>query len=215
MNVSSFGVLSLAIALAGPASAQTLAAGKWTGTLQLSTGATIEVEFMVRGQGEAMEIVMKGVSGPPQPVTDLELSDKEMSFEWGAFNFVLERKGDSRWEGQCSGAADGQLFLEAPTDDEPAGDILTGEQLVETEQANVFDGVLALRRRWLSGRAITTRSGTTAVSVLLGSQRMGGVDFLRDLEPQAVREVRFYPALEAVTLFGKHASGGAIVVTLR
>jgi hypothetical protein len=213
--MSSFGILGLAIVLAAPASAQTLAAGKWTGTLQLSTGATIQIEFMVQGEGDAMQIVMKAVNGPPQPVTDLELSDKEMSFVWGAFNCSLERKGDSKYEGECGGAADGQLSLEAPADEPPSEDVLTGDELVATEHANVYDALRELRRRWLIGRTVTTTAGPTRVAVFVGSQRMGGVDFLRNLDLQAVREVRFYSGLEATTLFGTDAGGGVIQVTLR
>jgi hypothetical protein len=183
--------------------------------LQLSSGATIQVEFTVEGEGDAMQIVMKAVNGPPQSVTELELSDKEMSFVWGAFNCSLERKGDSRYEGECGGAAQGELSLEAPTDESSNEDIVTGDQLMATEHGNVYDALLQLRRRWLAGRSITTRSGTTRVQVLVGSQPMGGVDALRSLDPQSVKEVRFYTGRDATTLFGMDMGGGAIVVTLR
>jgi hypothetical protein len=217
MKASSFGILGLALILAAPAGAQTLAAGTWTGSLNLSNGPTIQVQFIVQGEGDAMEIVMKAVDGPPRPVTDLELSDDELKFTWGAFNCTLERKGDKQFEGECGGAAEGQLSLAAPsaTEDSATDNILTGEELVATEAATVFDALQRLRRLWLTGRRRVSERGTTSVGVYVGNQRMGDVDFLRTLEPRTVREVRYYTPREATTLFGTDAGGGAIVVTLR
>lgn len=216
MKASSFGILGLALVFAAPAGAQTLAAGTWTGTLNLSNGPTIQVQFIVEGEGDAMEVVMKAVDGPPRPVTDLELSDDGMSFTWGAFNCTLERKGDSEFEGECSGAAEAQIALAAPTEESSASeDVVTGEELVATEAATVFDALRQLRRLWLAGRRRTSRSGTSSVSVYVGSQRMGDADFLQTLEPRAVREIRYYTPSEATTIYGTEAGGGAIVVTLR
>ncbi len=216
MRVSSFGILGLGIIFAAPATAQTLTAGKWTGTLSLSTGATIEIEFAVQGEGDAIRIVMNAVSGPPQPVTDLELSDKEMSFTWGAFTCSLERKSDSKYEGECGGAADAQLSLEAPTEQSSLGeDVVTGEQLGETQQTSVYDALRQLRPRWLRARGGGGATGTLTVNVYIGSQRMGTVDFLRTLDVQGVREVRFLTGSEATTMFGTDNAGGVIVITRR
>ena len=216
MKVSSFGILGLAIILAAPAAAQTLTQGKWTGSLHLSSGATIEVEFTVQGEGDAMQIVMNAMGGPPQPVTDVELSDKEMSFVWGSFTCSLGRKSGSRYEGECEGAADAQLSLEAPAEESSSNDnVLTGEQLAETQQTTVFDALRRLRPQWLRARGAARVSGNLTVSVFMGRQRMGNVDFLRTLDPQAVRELRFYTASEATTMFGIDNEGGVIAITLR
>ncbi len=216
MKASSFCVLGIALGLAAPATAQTLTAGKWTGTLNLASGASIDVEFTVQGEGDTMQIVMNAVSGPPQPVTDLELSDKEMSFTWGAFTCSLERKSDSKYEGECGGAADAQLSLEAPTERSSLGeDVLTGEQLAETQQTNEYDALRQLRPRWLRARGGGGATRTTTVSVYMGSQRMGTVDFLRTLDVQGVREVRFLTGSEATTMFGTDNAGGVIVITRR
>jgi hypothetical protein len=215
MKASSFGILGLAFVLAAPAGAQTLTAGTWTGTLNLSNGPTIQVQFIVQGEGDVMEIVMKAVDGPPRPVTDLELSDDEMSFTWGAFNCTLERKGDKQFEGECGGAAEGQLSLAAPTEESAIDNVITGEELVATEAATVFDALQRLRRLWLTGRRRVSQQGTTSVGVYVGNQRMGDVDYLRTLDPRTVREVRYYTPREATTIYGTDAGGGAIVVTLR
>ncbi len=214
MRVLSFGILGVGIILAAPAAAQTLTAGKWTGTLNLSSGATIDVEFTVQGEGDAMQIVMKSVSGPPQPVTDLVLSDKEMSFTWGAFTCSLERKSDSKFEGECGGAADAQLSLEAPIERSSLGeDVVTGEQLAETQQTSVYDALRLLRPRWLRARGGGGATRTLTVNVYMASQRMGTVEFLRTLDTQGVRELRYYTGSEATTMFGTDNAGGAIVIT--
>ncbi len=216
MKVPSFGILGLGIIFATPSTAQTLTTGKWTGTLNLSSGATIEVEFAVQGEGDARQIVMNAVSGPPQPVTDVELSDKEMSFTWGAFTCSLARKNDSKYEGECGGAADAQLSLEAPTEESSSNDnVLTGEQLRDTHQTTVFDALRRLRPQWLRARGAARVSGNLTVSVFMGRQRMGNVDFLRTLDPQAVRELRLYTASDATTMFGIDNEGGVIAITLR
>ncbi len=215
MKVSSLGILGLGIILAAPATAQTLMAGKWTGTLNFSSGPTIEVEFTVQGEGDAMQIVMNAVSGPPQPVTDLVLSDKEMSFTWGAFTCSLERKSDSKYEGECGGAADAQLSLEAPTEQSSlGGDVVTGQQLAETQQATLYDALSQLRPRWLRARG-GGRATNLTVSVYMGAQRMGTLDFLLTLDAQTVREVRFYTGSEATTMFGSDNVGGVIAITRR
>ncbi len=184
MRVSSFGILSIALALATPITAQTSKQGTWTGTLNLATGPKFEVEFMVQGEGESLQIAMKTVNGPPQSVTDVELSDKAMSFTWGAFTCSLERKGDARYEGECSGADDAQLALEAPAGPSTTSrDVVTREQLLETQQTTVFEALRQLRPRWLRTRGRVRQEGNVTVNVYMGGQRMGPVEFLTTIDP--------------------------------
>ncbi len=215
MKVPSFGILGIAFILATPASAQTLTAGKWTGTLNLSSGPTIKVEFTVQGEGDAMQIVMNAVDGPPQPVSDLELSDKEMSFTWGAFTCSLERKNDSKYEGDCQGAAAAELTLEAPTQQARDVNMVTGAELEETQQSTVYDALQQLRPQWLRARGGARTRGTIWVTVFIGGQRMGDVGFLRSLAPNTVSEIRFYTASEATMTFGSDNAGGVIAITQR
>ncbi len=215
MRVSTLGILGLGIILAAPATAQTLTAGKWTGTLNLSSGAIIEVEFTVQGEGDAMQIVMNAVAGPVQPVTDVELSEKAMSFTWGAFNCSLERKNDKKYEGDCEGVAEAELTLDAPTESSRRSDVLTGEQLVETQRMNVYEAVRQLRPRWLTTRGGARAQGQLTVSVYIGRQRMGGVDFLETLDPQDIGQIRFYSGGDATTIFGTNAAGGVLEITRR
>ncbi len=218
MRVSSLGILGIALGLATPATAQTVKQGTWTGTLDLANGPTIQVEFTVQGEGESLQIVMKAVNGPPQPLTDVELSDKAIAFTWGAFTCSLKRKSDSKYDGECGGAADGQLSLEAPSG-KPSSvkDVVTGEQLVATEQPTVYEALRQLRPRWLRSRAGSSRTSgeRNEVMVYVGGQRMGTVDFLRTLDPRNVAEIRVYSASDATTIFGTGNMGGAIAITRR
>ncbi len=193
MKVSSFGILGIALGLATPATAQTVKQGTWTGTLRLATGSRIEVDFTVQGEGESLQIVMKAINGPPQPVTNVELSYNAMSFTWGAFTCSLERKNDRKYEGDCEGVAEAELTLDAPNErSSRRGDVLTGEQLMETQRMNVYEALRQLRPRWLTTRGGARAQGQLTVSVYIGRQRMGGVDFLDTLDPQDVSQVRFY-----------------------
>lgn len=215
MKVSSLGILGLGIILAAPATAQTLRQGKWTGSLRLSSGSTIQVEFTVQGEGDAMQIVMNAVAGPEQAVTDVELSEKAMSFTWGAFTCSLERKNDKKYEGDCEGVAEAALTLDAPNERSSRRDVLTSEQLVETQRMNVYEAVRQLRPRWLTTRGGARAQGQLTVSVYIGRQRMGGVDFLETLDPQDVGQIRFYTGSEATTIFGTNAAGGVLEITRR
>ncbi len=216
MRVSYLGFLAIALGLATPATAQTVKEGTWTGTLDLTNGPEIEVEFTVQGEGESLQIIMKAVNGPPQPVTDIELSDKALSFTWGAFTCSLERKGDSKYDGHCGGAAEAQLSLEAPTRRSSSiQDVVTGEQLVETRQSTVFEALRQLRPRWLRSRGAGPAGERYEVNIYVGNQLMGTLDFLRTIKPEAVRELRRYTASEATTTFGTGNMGGVIAITRR
>ena len=217
MKASSFCILGIALALAAPATAQTVTQGTWTGTLNLSSGTRIDVEFMVEGENESLQIVMNAVGGPSTPLTDIELSDDGISFTWGAFSCSLERKGDSKYEGECGGVADGQLSLEAPSERSGRTDnVVTREQIAATDRGSVYDALRQLRPRWLTARGVGTRgAGNLTVSVYMGRQRMGDVEFLRTLDPQSVGEIRFYSSSEATTIFGTAGAGGVIVITRR
>ena len=84
-----------------------------------------------------------------------------------------------------------------------------------TQQATVFDALRQLRPRWLSSRGGARVGRNLSVTVYMGRQRMGTVDFLRTLDPQAVRDVRFYTGSEATTIFGTDAAGGVIEISRR
>ena len=216
MRVSSFGILGIALGLATPATAQTIKEGTWTGTLNLSNGPKIEVEFTVQGEGESLQIVMKAVNGPPTSATDIEVSDDRISFTWGAFSCSLERKGDSKYEGECTGADDAQLSLEAPAERATTSrDVVTREQLLETQQTTVFEALRQLRPRWLRTRGNVRQAGDVTVNVYMGGQKMGPVEFLTTLDPQVIGEIRFYTAAEATTLFGTGNMAGVIAITRR
>ncbi len=218
-------LLWAASVLATSASAQVVTPGTWTGALRIADGAPLAVEYTVKATGDSVEITMKTADGPPSPVTDLRLVERQMAFRWGSFACTLGRKQERTYAGPCRTADGtvGQLTLTAPSTEVfetggggGKGDVLTTEDLVGTRTTNVYDAVAKLRPRWLRPRTPTASIVfPPEVHVYLGDQPMGGVDFLRTLEPDAVKEVRFYATADATTRWGSQNTGGVIAVTRR
>ena len=210
-------VLLAGSVLAASASAQGLAPGIWTGTLKIAGGARLVVEYTVTGGGgDSVEITMKTADGPASPVTDLKLAERQLAFRWGSFSCALGRKQERTYAGRCQTADGtvGELTLTAAATE--VYDVLTTEDLVGTRTTNVYDAVAKLRPRWLRPRTPTASIVfPPEVHVYLGDQPMGGVDFLRTLEPDAVKEVRFYATADATTRWGSQNTGGVIAVTRR
>ena len=213
----------LLVVLATPASAQDVTPGTWTGVLKIG-GARLAVEYTIRKAADSLEIAMKTADAPASPVTDLKLAERQMAFRWGGFSCALGRKQERTYAGTCR-TADGtvsELTLTAPATEvyESGGgsnaDVLTTADLVSTLTTNVYDAVAKLRPRWLRPRTPTASIVfPPEVHVYLGDQPMGGVDFLRTLEPDAVKEVRFYATADATTRWGSQNTGGVIAVTRR
>lgn len=88
---------------------------------------------------------------------------------------------------------------------------------------NVFLVVQRLRPQMLRVRSGSTGGGSSSgdvsaneLLVYLDSQRIGGVDALREVQTTSVREIRYLNASDATTLFGTGHMGGAIqVITKR
>ena len=210
--------------LATSASAQGLTLGTWAGALRIAGGAPMAVEYTVKATGDSVEITMKTADSPPSLVTDLRLVERQMAFRWGSFACTLGRKQERTYAGPCRTADGtvGQLTLTAPATEvlETGGgresDVLTTADLVSTRTSNVYDAVAKLRPRWLRPRTpAASLVFPPEVHVYLGDQPMGGVDFLRTLEPDAVKEVRFYATADATTRWGSQNTGGVIAVTRR
>jgi hypothetical protein len=198
-------VLGVASVLPAPAAAQQLTLGTWTGTLELQGGAQISVEFTVTAADESYEITMNAVNGVPSPATDFEVDGRKMAFVWAGFSCSLQER-NNQYAGDCE-AADGsssKLTLAVPMVIETDPGKLTTEDLMRTRAATVFDAVQQLRQRWLRDRAFPR------VNVYDDREFMGGIEYLRSIEPIYVDEIRFYGPADADRLFGGENPGGAI-----
>jgi hypothetical protein len=200
----------MATVIAVPATAQDLTHGTWTGTLELQGGAEISVEFVVAPVGGAYEITMNAVNGVPSPVTDVEIDGRKISFGWAGFSCSLQER-NNQYSGDCE-AADGsssKLTLAVPSAIETDASKLTTEDLMRTRAPTVFEAVQQLRQRWLRDRA------AVKVNVYVDREFMGGIEYLRTLEPIYVDEIRFYGPEDADRLFGGENPGGAIGIIRR
>jgi hypothetical protein len=80
--------------------------------------------------------------------------------------------------------------------------VLTGEDLLRTGAANVFDALRTLRPEWLRERQ------DTQVYVFVQGIAHGSVRTLRDMQVRSVRRVEFLDALAATSLYG----GGRVIL---
>lgn len=91
--------------------------------------------------------------------------------------------------------------------------ILTREQLMATQEGDLFSAVQQLRPQWLRARGAARISGFVEVIVYVDDIRRGGVGNLRSIRLEGVERVQFLSATEATTRWGTDVSGGVISVT--
>lgn len=82
-----------------------------------------------------------------------------------------------------------------------ARDTLLQEEILEVKAANLYEVVSRLRPRWLnvrtSGQSI--RPTTTSILVYEGSVRIGDVEVLKTMPPEAVLSLRYMSGTDATT----------------
>lgn len=96
--------------------------------------------------------------------------------------------------------------------------IITAEEVqAATRHNSVFDLVQALRPNWLRGRSAGTVTNPNAGSVVvyMDDVRMGGTEFLRQIQTEAVVSLRYLDANDATTRYGTGHTGGVIQVITR
>lgn len=93
--------------------------------------------------------------------------------------------------------------------------VLTQEEIRSANHTNVYDVVAALRSNWINQRGSISFSNPNAgqVQVFMYGQRVGGPEFLRQLNVNDVTSLAFLNPSEAAARFGlQSGSGPAIVV---
>lgn len=94
--------------------------------------------------------------------------------------------------------------------------LLTYEQIQETNKQNVFDVVESLRSNWLRTRGPTSLQGPNAeVQVYLDDTRLGGVSNLRSISTAPVRYIRWFDGIAATGRWGLDHGAGVIYVSTR
>ncbi len=86
---------------------------------------------------------------------------------------------------------------------------LTADEIQTSGVPTAFDAVDGLRPRWK--RDPTVDAGTPVV-VYVDQRKVGGLEFLRDVSADEIRELQYLNGREAEQRWGPDARGGAIIV---
>ena len=96
------------------------------------------------------------------------------------------------------------------------GDALTQEELLATNEADVYNAIQGLRPAWLRVRGQTSFSGTKTVTLFVDGAPRGDVSELRGMPITDVVEIRYLAPSDAAFQFGTLAgSGGTISIRTR
>lgn len=94
-------------------------------------------------------------------------------------------------------------------------DVLTQQEIEESDQLNAYDLVRTLRPNWLRTRGRSSIYHENPIMVYVDGNRMGGVEMLSTVATIAIEEIRYYSPSEAHSRFGLNHTNGAIAVTTR
>jgi hypothetical protein len=104
------------------------------------------------------------------------------------------------------------MSVSAPSGSSP--NVLTGDQLRETNVGNVYDALRRLRPQWLRARgtaSIVSPESTEPVVYVSGIRR-GELRTLQNVNVDQVQSVEFIDGRDATTRFGTGHGGGVITV---
>lgn len=89
--------------------------------------------------------------------------------------------------------------------------LISQEEIAQTPAPNLYELVQRLRPGWIQQRSAQGQFGYP--TVYMGSQPLGSVDRLRELNPSNVAEIRYMDPIEATSRFGLGVPFGVIQVT--
>lgn len=94
--------------------------------------------------------------------------------------------------------------------------LLTRDQILETNKQNAFDVVETLRSNWLRSRGPTSLTQQSAeVQVYIDDNRLGGVETLRSINTSLVQYIRHFDGIAATGRWGLDHGAGVIYVSTR
>lgn len=108
-------------------------------------------------------------------------------------------------------AAGRQSAGSAPVD----RNVITQQEIDQSQSITAYDMVRALRPRWLSERGVTSFRSANPIMLYVNENRVGTVERLRDYAPRDLREARFLDATQATQRFGTGHRSGAVMLYLR
>jgi hypothetical protein len=97
----------------------------------------------------------------------------------------------------------------------PDRTLITREQLQTRRFSNTFDAVQTLHAEWLTNRGTYSARNQVQLWVYFDNQKLGGVERLREIDPNHVAYIRFYDGPSAAARWGLDHQLGAIYVSTR
>lgn len=93
--------------------------------------------------------------------------------------------------------------------------VLTEQQIAQSDARNAFELIEHLRPRWLNQRFNRSLRLDTEILVYYNGARMGGLEILRDIQIDGIRQIRYVDSAEAGRLPGasSDAVDGAILIS--
>lgn len=94
--------------------------------------------------------------------------------------------------------------------------LLTRQEIAETNHLNALDLLRSKRPRWLRVRGKPSITQSPQLTVYVDQMRAGTVDVLRSIQPLEIEEIRYYNTRDAQARFGVgHVQGVIQVITRR
>lgn len=93
--------------------------------------------------------------------------------------------------------------------------VLTQQEIEQSQSITAYDMIRALRPRWLSERGVTSFRSNNPIMLYVNDNRVGTIERLRDYAPRDLREARFLDATQATQRFGTGHRSGAVMLYLR
>jgi hypothetical protein len=95
--------------------------------------------------------------------------------------------------------------------------VVTEQDLASVGDRSAYEALQQVRPTFLRSRDPTTptHQNPTPIAVFVDGGRTEGLDVLRSIRANRVKEMRFYEPAEANTRFGTGHNGGVIAVTLK
>ena len=98
----------------------------------------------------------------------------------------------------------------------PARDVITREQIAETQAITAYDAIRTLHPQWLRARGQTTTASSgqpLTATVMLDGTRMGGLDVLAVYQVRDIFEIRYLDQGKAGIRYGMGYPRGVIEIT--
>jgi hypothetical protein len=94
--------------------------------------------------------------------------------------------------------------------------LLTQEQIQETNRQNAYEVVETLRSNWLRTRGPTSLNSQDAqIQVYIDDNRLGGIETLRTISTSLIDHIRWYDGIAATGRWGLDHGAGVIYISTR